>query len=110
MTANDRALLAQMARDWLYARPGNHATDNPDNLLRPEVMGSLDSRLRLAPCQRIEPFLPPGTRLWGRSRVGLRCLEGRVHWKVYVPVTIKTWGPASVARPAVPGGHRFDSR
>jgi flagellar basal body P-ring formation protein FlgA len=105
VTANDRALLAQMARDWLTPALETTLADNPDNLLRPEViMGALDSRLRLAPCQQIEPFLPPGTRLWGRSRVGLRCLEGRVHWKVYVPVTIKAWGPAWVLRRAVPGG------
>jgi flagellar basal body P-ring formation protein FlgA len=105
VTANDRALLAQMARDWLTPALESTMADNPDSLLRPEViMGALDSRLRLAPCQQIEPFLPPGTRLWGRSRVGLRCLEGRVHWKVYVPVTVKAWGPAWVLRRAVPGG------
>lgn len=105
VTANDRALLAQMARDWLTPAVETTMADNPDSLLRPEViMGALDSRLRLAPCQRIEPFLPPGTRLWGRSRVGLRCLEGRVHWKVYVPVTVKAWGPAWVLRRAVPSG------
>jgi flagellar basal body P-ring formation protein FlgA len=105
VSADDRALLAQMARDWLAPALESTLADNPDSLLRPEViMGALDSRLRLAPCQQIEPFLPPGTRLWGRSRVGLRCLEGRVHWKVYVPVTVKAWGPAWVLRRAVPGG------
>lgn len=105
VSANDRALLAQMARDWLTPALESTLADNPDSLLRPEViMGALDSRLRLAPCQQIEPYLPPGTRLWGRSRVGLRCLEGRVHWNVYVPVTVKAWGPAWVLRRAVPGG------
>ena len=38
--------------------------------------GRLDPRLRLAPCERIEPYLPPGARAWGRSRVGLRCVQG----------------------------------
>ena len=38
--------------------------------------GRLDPRLRLAPCERIEPYLPPGARAWGRSRVGLRCVAG----------------------------------
>ena len=34
-------------------------------------MGSLDPRLKLAPCNQVEPHLPAGTRLWGRSRIGL---------------------------------------
>lgn len=105
ISANDRALLAQMARDWLEPALNTTLSENPDSILRPEVvMGSLDSRLRLAACQQIEPYLPPGTRLWGRSRIGLRCLQGRVHWNVYVPVTIKAWGPAWVLRRPVPNG------
>jgi flagellar basal body P-ring formation protein FlgA len=105
VSANDRALLAQMARDWLEPALNTTLSESPDSILRPEVvMGALDSRLRLAPCQQIEPYLPPGTRLWGRSRIGLRCLQGRVHWNVYVPVTIKAWGPAWVLRRPVPSG------
>lgn len=105
VSANDRALLAQMARDWLEPALSSTLAENPDSVLRPEVvMGALDSRLRLAPCQHIEPYLPPGTRLWGRSRIGLRCLQGRVHWNVYVPVTVKAWGPAWVLRRTVPAG------
>jgi flagella basal body P-ring formation protein FlgA len=105
VSSGDRALLAQMARDWLEPALTTTLAENPDSLLRPEIiMGALDSRLRLAPCNRIEPYLPPGTRLWGRSRIGLRCLEGRVHWNVFVPVTIKAWGPAWVLRRPVPGG------
>lgn len=34
------------------------------------------------------PILPPGTRLWGRSRIGLRCLEGATRWNVLLPVTV----------------------
>jgi flagella basal body P-ring formation protein FlgA len=64
------------------------------------VVGQLDPRLHLAPCDRIEPYLPPNVRLWGKSRIGLRCKEGRVAWNVYLPVTVKVWGRALV----VPGG------
>lgn len=105
ISANEQTLLAQMARDWLEPALNTTLRENPDSVLRPEViMGALDSRLRLAPCQQIEPYLPPGTRLWGRSRIGLRCLQGRVRWNVYVPVTIKAWGPAWVLRRPVPSG------
>src|SRR5512134_4162882 len=39
-------------------------------------VGALDPRLKLGPCARITPYLPTGTRLWGRAQVGLRCDEG----------------------------------
>jgi len=73
--------------------------------LRMEVsLGSLDSRLRLAPCARVEPYLPPGMRLWGKTRLGLRCLEGSVRWNVFLPVTVKAFGPAWVVQgPVAPG-------
>lgn len=68
------------------------------------VPGTLDPRLKLAPCARIEPYLPPGIRPWGRARIGLRCREGAVAWNVYLPVTIKAWGPGVVVGSALPAG------
>ncbi|MCA3033910.1 MAG: hypothetical protein ING33_01670, partial [Rhodocyclaceae bacterium] len=35
-------------------------------------VGQLDPRLNLAPCGRTEAYLTAGTRLWGKSKVGLR--------------------------------------
>jgi flagella basal body P-ring formation protein FlgA len=66
--------------------------------------GRLDPRLRLAPCERIEPYLPPGARAWGRSRIGLRCVQGPTAWNVYLPVTVKVFAPAWVAASALPAG------
>jgi flagellar basal body P-ring formation protein FlgA len=68
------------------------------------VVGSLDPRLRLAPCRRVEPYLPNGTRLWGRSRIGLRCVEGPTPWNVYLPLTVKVFGRGLVAARALPAG------
>ena len=99
------AQLEQMARDWV--EPALASVNGPDGggPLRPEILfGSLDARLRLTPCARIEPYLPPGTRLWGRSRIGLRCLDGPVRWNVFLPVTVKAWGPGWVLRRPVPAG------
>ena len=64
------------------------------------AIGQLDPRLRLAPCQSIEPYLPPGVRLWGKARIGLRCKAGPTPWNVYLPVTVKVFGRALV----VPAG------
>lgn len=73
--------------------------------MRVEVeVGQLDARLRLAPCQRVEPYLPAGARPWGRTRVGLRCLQGTTRWNVYLPVTVKAFGRALVAAAALPAG------
>jgi flagella basal body P-ring formation protein FlgA len=73
--------------------------------LRMEVtLGALDSRLRLAPCARVEPYIPVGTRLWGKTRLGLRCLEGSIKWNVFLPVTIKAYGAAWVVKGNVAPG------
>jgi flagella basal body P-ring formation protein FlgA len=69
----------------------------PSGAGRVEVaVGTLDPRLQLAPCQRIEPYLLPGTRLWGRTAIGVRCLEG-ARWSVALPVTVTVRGRAVVA-------------
>jgi len=81
-----------------------------DNTGRPNaarvevVVGQLDPRLRLAPCDRIEPYLPPNVRLWGKSRIGLRCKEGRSAWNVYLPIVVKVWGRALVSRAGAGAG------
>lgn len=73
--------------------------------LRMEVaVGELDSRLRLAPCTRVEPYIPVGTRLWGKTRLGLRCQEGSVKWNVFLPVTIRAYGAAWVIKGDVAPG------
>jgi flagella basal body P-ring formation protein FlgA len=38
--------------------------------------------------------------LWGKSRIGLRCTQGRTPWNVYLPIVVKVWGRALV----VPAG------
>ena len=75
------------------------------NVPRFEVaVGQLDPRLRLAPCRRVEPYVPDGVRLWGKSRIGLRCAQGAVKWNVYLPITVKVFGSALVATGGVPTG------
>ena len=93
--------LEQQVRQ--LALDGSHAAT--PGAPRVEVLvGQLDPRLRLAPCQRIEPYLPEGTRPWGKSRIGLRCTQGSVKWNVYLPITVKVYGRALVAANAVSAG------
>jgi flagella basal body P-ring formation protein FlgA len=67
------------------------------------AVGQLDPRVRLAPCDRAEPFVPPGTRLWGRSQVGIRCTAG-ASWMVRLPVTVQVFGQVPVAGQALAAG------
>ncbi len=67
-------------------------------------VGQLDPRLRLAPCQRVEPYLPAGTRLWGKARIGLRCTQGAIAWNVFLPITVKIYGKALVTASPMSAG------
>ena len=46
-------------------------------------------------CESLQPFLPPGAKLWGTANVGLRCLKPE-NWTVYIPVTVKVTGDVVV--------------
>ena len=75
------------------------------NGLRMEVaVGGLDPRLKLAPCGNVEAYLPPGQRFWGRTRVGLRCVDGMSRWNVSMPATVKAIGNAWVLKSHVAAG------
>jgi len=78
--------------------------DTPHPLRMEVTIGQLDSRLKLAPCAAVEPYMPPGTRLWGSTRVALRCTDGPVRWNVFLPVKVKAWGKAWVMRRDVMSG------
>jgi flagella basal body P-ring formation protein FlgA len=91
--------LEQQALSFVQSHLGN---DLPG---RVEVIaGPLDARLRLAPCQQVQAYLTPNTRLWGKTRVGLRCTQGVTPWNIYLPVTVKVWGKALVMTQAMPAG------
>ena len=66
--------------------------------------GTLDPQARPAPCARVEPFLPAGARLWGRTSLGLRCSDGTA-WSAFLPVTVRVFARALVAGRSLPAGH-----
>jgi len=92
------AQLEASSRQWLDAEIAR--TNQTSNMpLRMEVVvGQLDSRLHLAACAKVEPYIPAGMRLWGKTRLGLRCLDGPVRWNVFLPIQVKAFGPAWVVR------------
>ncbi|MDP1594652.1 MAG: flagellar basal body P-ring formation chaperone FlgA [Gallionella sp.] len=48
----------------------------------------IDSRIALRACDRIEAFLPAGSKLIGRVSIGVRCMEAN-GWSLFIPVQIK---------------------
>lgn len=72
-------------------------------------VGELDSRLKLRPCKDITPFVPPGTRLWGRAYVGMRCNEAR-GWTVFVPVDVQIFALVPVAARALAAGETVEAQ
>lgn len=76
------------------------------------VVGTLDPRTRPAPCTRVVPFVPSGTKLWGRATIGLKCEDG-APWSAYLPVQISVHAPALVAARSLSAGqalHESDFR
>ena len=93
-TSEDPAVIREQLRRYV-ARQARGAQ-------RYEVeLGHVDGRVRLAPCERIEPFIPAGTRLWGRTAIGVRCVEGAA-WTVTLPVHVRAFGSALVAMSGLP--------
>lgn len=96
--------LEQQALSFVQAQLGNSVGNSALPGRVEIVAGPLDARLRLAPCQQVQAYLTPNTRLWGKTRVGLRCTQGATPWNVYLPVTVKVWGRALVMAQAMPAG------
>lgn len=101
--------LQELAQSWVNGAIAS--SESSGNALRMEVVvGALDSRLRLAPCAAVEPYLPAGSRLWGRSRIGLRCTDGMVRWNVSLPLTVNAYGPAWVLKNSLAVGTTVTER
>jgi len=94
----------ELTQSWIASELQSSQAKLP-NPLRLEIqVGQLDTRLSLSPCEKVEPFLPAGTVLWGRSRIGLRCASPDARWQVFMPITVKAYGPALTLVSNLPAG------
>lgn len=91
--------IPELVRTWVQQQARAQMPTPPTRI---EVtVQSVDQRLANAPCARPEVFLPAGSRLWGRTRVGVRCADAG-GWSVVLPVTVTIYGPALVATRPLP--------
>jgi flagellar basal body P-ring formation protein FlgA len=57
----------------------------------------LDSRIRIAECGLMEGFTVQGARLWGKTHIGVRCLQSETKpWTLYVQADVQVWGEYAV--------------
>lgn len=78
----DHAALRETAEQYLRTQ-----TAGLPGQVRLSV-GQIDARLNLAACAAPEPFIPSGSRLWGKTTVGIRCSTPTA-WTVYIPATVQ---------------------
>jgi len=52
------------------------------------TVGSFDPNNNLVPCSSLEVGQAPGARLWGRTRVAVRCTQ-EGGWSIFVPVQVR---------------------
>lgn len=102
--ANLDSEATRLTQQWIDQELARSQSTQAMPLRMEVVVGSLDERLRLAPCAKVEPYLPAGQRLWGRTRLGLRCTDGAVRWNVFLPVQVKAFGPGWVLKGNVASG------
>ncbi|MFC3109611.1 flagellar basal body P-ring formation chaperone FlgA [Undibacterium arcticum] len=55
------------------------------------VVGPIDNRTNLASCAEPQPFLPNGSRAWGKTTVGVRC-TAPTPWIIYVQAKVAVTG------------------
>ena len=77
----DIALIKRAIEDFLYNNTGTLSGQVIVNV------GQIDKHLALPQCPHLEPFVPTGGRLWGKTSIGVRCDSQVAKWTIYVPVS-----------------------
>ncbi|SEF69460.1 flagellar basal body P-ring formation chaperone FlgA [Nitrosomonas ureae] len=67
-------------------------------------IGQIDKHLALPECPQLDPFIPVGNRLWGKTSIGVRCNSGLATWTIYVQAEINVMANVlHTARPIASG-------
>ncbi len=96
------AELRQAADSFLHAQ--TNELNGKVNIL----ISAIDTRLNLPPCLTLEPFMPTGTRAWGKTTVGVRCLAP-TPWTIYLQANVSLIADYLVAAMSLPQGQLITS-
>ncbi len=69
----------------------------------------IDPRIALPACARLEAFLPVGSKLIGKTSIGVRCME-KNGWNIFVPVQVKLSLNLLVSARQLPLGHLLQAQ
>ena len=78
----DHAALRQIAIDFLTQQAAGQTGEINISV------GQIDNRLNLAACVAPQPFLPTGSKPWGKTTMGIRC-SAPVSWVIYLQANVK---------------------
>lgn len=57
---------------------------------------AVDNRLKLANCDKLQMFLPNGSRAWGKTSVGVKCTAPQT-WTIYVQANVEVMADYLIA-------------
>lgn len=64
----------------------------------------IDKYLTLPRCPELQPYIPPGSRLWGKTSIAVRCNHRDINWVIYVQAEINVMADVlHLARPVSTG-------
>lgn len=72
------------------------------------TLGQIDSRLSLAQCANMEAFMPNGSRIWGKTTVGVRCTIPS-SWTLFVQADVSVTGNYVVSAAPLARGQILES-
>ncbi len=106
--ADTHAQVVQTVRQFIQAQTAGY----PGEVVI--QIQPLDARIKVAACEQIEAFSLPSSRLWGKSHVGVRCLQltppaATTPWTLYVQADIQVWGEYAVLATPVSQGSRLSA-
>jgi flagella basal body P-ring formation protein FlgA len=104
------SLAERVKQVALAAKPASMDVPESTKLRIEADVGALDARLQLAPCQKVDVYLPSSRSAWSQTRVGLRCMKGSSPWHVFVSVQVRAWGSALVAAGPLPLGRELQAK
>lgn len=67
-------------------------------------VGSVDGRTNLPQCAAPEAFMPNGSRIWGKTTVGVRCTTPSP-WTIYISASVKVIGEYVITAAPLAQGH-----